>query len=153
MTEKPETCQTCNRYTISGLQQLSLQHRARPLTGIDLTRPLEFVLADIGREMVAVRSKLNDVSLGFTGWAEQVKDIEGLLTCGLIAMHHLQEQAKEHRQLWEKRHVGLSAEEMKAQAERCGCRGSDELCACQNEPDDKTIEARELTSSHPPAAS
>ncbi|MEY9676052.1 hypothetical protein ABIE93_005986 [Bradyrhizobium elkanii] len=103
MADKPETCPACQRYTITGLQQLSLQHRARPLTGIDLTRPLEFVLADIRREMVAVRSKLNDVSSGFTGWAQQVREIEGLLTCGLIAMHHLQEQAKEHRQKWERR--------------------------------------------------
>lgn len=101
--EKPETCPACRRYTISGLQELSLQHRARPLTGIDLSRPLDFVIADVRREMVAVRSKLNDISSGFTGWADQVREIEGLLTCGLIAMHRLQEQAKEHRQLWERR--------------------------------------------------
>jgi hypothetical protein len=96
----PETCPTCRRYTESGRQQLSLRDRANPLTGIDLSRPLDVVFADIRREMVEVRSKLFDVRMGFTGWAEQVQQIEGLLTCGLIAMHHLQEQAKEHRELW-----------------------------------------------------
>lgn len=98
-----ETCPTCRRFTETGRQQLSWHDRAHPLTGIDLSRPLDAVFADIRREMVAVRRKLFDVRMGFTGWAEQVQEIEGLLTCGLIAMHRLQEQAKEHRQLWEKR--------------------------------------------------
>jgi hypothetical protein len=98
-----ETCPTCRRFTETGRQQLSLHDRATPLTGIDLTRPLETVFADIRREIAGVRSKLSDVRMGFTGWAEQVQEIEGLLTCGLIAMHRLQEQAKEHRQLWERK--------------------------------------------------
>jgi hypothetical protein len=99
-----ETCPTCRRFTETGRQQMAMHDRAHPLTpGLDLSRPLEIVFADIRREIVAVRSKLFDVRMGFTSWAEQVQNIEGLLTCGLIAMHHLQEQAKEHRQLWESR--------------------------------------------------
>ncbi|MFA6984609.1 MAG: hypothetical protein WC213_00185 [Arenimonas sp.] len=33
---------------------------------------------------------------------------------------------------------GLSDAEQKAQAARCGCRGSDDYCACQNVPDATT---------------
>lgn len=37
---------------------------------------------------------------------------------------------------------GLSADEQKAQAARCGCRGSDDYCPCQNVPDAETKTAR-----------
>ncbi len=100
---KPETCPTCRRFTLTGLQQLSLHHRAAPISGIDLTRPLEVVFEEVRGDIRNARGKLFDVRMGFTGWADQVREIEGLLTCGLIALHHLKEQAKEHRQLWEKR--------------------------------------------------
>ncbi|KGT75816.1 hypothetical protein MA20_32005 [Bradyrhizobium japonicum] len=99
--ESPETCPTCRRYTETGRQQLALQHRARPLSCIDLSRPLECVIDDLRREMVALRGKLNDVKMGFTGWAEQIAPVEGLLTCGIVSMFNVLEDAREHRQKWE----------------------------------------------------
>lgn len=36
----------------------------------------------------------------------------------------------------------LSEAEQKAQATRCGCRGADDLCVCQNAPDATTRAAR-----------
>lgn len=39
---------------------------------------------------------------------------------------------------------GLTTEEMKAQAKRCNCRGSDDYCTCQNVPDEATRAARQL---------
>ncbi len=38
--------------------------------------------------------------------------------------------------------AGLSADEMKAQGARCGCRGSDDYCTCQNVPDRTTLAKR-----------
>ncbi|GEC52243.1 hypothetical protein ABIF38_006405 [Bradyrhizobium japonicum] len=96
-----ETCPTCKRFTETGRQQLALRHRANPISKIDLSRPLEFILADLRRDMVDLRGRLNDARMGFTGWADQVQAVEGLLTCGIIAMHGLVEDAKEHRQKWE----------------------------------------------------
>lgn len=34
--------------------------------------------------------------MGFTGWRDRVKDVEGLLTCGLIALHNTMEEMREH---------------------------------------------------------
>lgn len=48
---------------------------------------------------------------------------------------------------------GLTDAEQKAQAARCGCRGSDDYCACQNQPDEQTRAARQLTNSHRPERS
>ena len=39
-------------------------------------------------------------------------------------------------------YLGLSVEEQKAQAERCGCRGIDDYCPCQNSPDSATLRLR-----------
>lgn len=37
---------------------------------------------------------------------------------------------------------GLTPAEQKAQAARCGCKGSDDMCPCQNTPDRQTIKDR-----------
>lgn len=37
---------------------------------------------------------------------------------------------------------GLTDAEQKAQGSRCGCRGADDLCVCQNVPDAETRKAR-----------
>lgn len=36
----------------------------------------------------------------------------------------------------------LTDAEQKAQAARCGCRGHDDYCVCQNVPDSQTVAAR-----------
>lgn len=94
--EKPETCPTCNRYTTRGREQLAFEHRARPLSGIDLTKPLSELIAGIRSDLVAARGKLQDIGMGFTGWRERVEMVEGLLTCGLMALHHTMEEMREH---------------------------------------------------------
>lgn len=38
--------------------------------------------------------------------------------------------------------LGLSVKEQKAQAERCGCHGTDDYCPCQNSPDSATLRLR-----------
>jgi hypothetical protein len=37
---------------------------------------------------------------------------------------------------------GLSSEDQRAQGRRCGCRGTDDYCPCQNVPDDVTLRLR-----------
>lgn len=96
MTEKPETCPTCKRYTIMGQQQLAVHFRSRPVYGTDMSRPLSELIANIRSQIVQARGQLNDISMGFTGWRERLQDVEGLLTCGLIALHHTREEMLKH---------------------------------------------------------
>lgn len=42
----------------------------------------------------------------------------------------------------------LSSAEMKSQARRCSCRGSNDLCPCQNTADEQTLQARSFDA-HP----
>lgn len=110
--EKPETCPTCRRYTLRGQEQLALEHRAKPLSGIDLTQPLSKLIEGLRSDLVGVRSKLNDIGMGFTGWRERVQCVEGLLTCGLMALHHTMEEMREHEKLYPKRvrYTGMDPE-------------------------------------------
>jgi hypothetical protein len=103
MTEKPETCTGCGRYTERGRQQLAIQFRAKPLSGIDLTRPLSKLVEDIRSDLATARSKLNDIGMGFTGWRDRLESVEGLLTCGLVALHHTMEEMREHERRFPKR--------------------------------------------------
>ena len=97
---KPETCPACRRYTVAGLEQLAIQSRSRPIYGTDLTRPLSALVADIRSQLVKSRGQLSDIAYGFTGWRDDLANVEGLLTCGLIALHHTMERMKEHERLY-----------------------------------------------------
>lgn len=44
----------------------------------------------------------------------------------------------------ERREPCLSPAEQKAQGARCGCRGADDMCPCQNAPDRETRRVRAL---------
>lgn len=96
MTEKPETCPTCKRYTLEGQQQLAVEFRSRPIYGTDMTKPLSELIADIRSQLTQARGQLNDISMGFTGWRDRIKNVEGLLTCGLIALHYTREEMLKH---------------------------------------------------------
>lgn len=95
MTNKPECCESCGRYTENGRQQLALKHRANPLSGIDLTKPLSGLIEGIRSDLVKSRSQLDDIGMGFTGWHDSLKNVQGLLTCGLVALHSTMEEMRE----------------------------------------------------------
>lgn len=100
MSETPECCPTCRRYTITGQQQLAVQFRSRPIYGTDLTKPLSVLIGDIRSQIVKARGQLNDIGMGFTGWREHLESVEGLLTCGLVSLHHTMKQMQEHEKLY-----------------------------------------------------
>lgn len=96
--EKPETCPTCNRYTHTGLQQLAEQSKS--LYGVDFSRPIEDLIEDVRKQLVQARGQLSDIGYRFTGWTERTKNVEGLLTCGLVALWQLKKEAEEHHKMW-----------------------------------------------------
>lgn len=102
MTErqKPETCAACGRWTERGKWQMAEQYKANPLSGIDLTKPLSELVSGLRSDLVGVRSKLDDIGMAFSGWSDRLKNVEGLLTCGLIALHHTMEEMREHEKLY-----------------------------------------------------
>lgn len=96
MAHEIETCPTCRRYTMKGREQLAVQSRSRPIYGTDLTKPLSEVVESIRHDLAKARGQISDISFGFTGWAEHLACVEGLLTCGLMALHKIKEDMREH---------------------------------------------------------
>lgn len=93
---RPETCPTCQRYTTRGREQLSREHRKRPISDIDLSKPLSELVEKLRSDIAAVRGKLQDIGAGYLGWRERLEPVQGLLTCGLMALHHTMEEMREH---------------------------------------------------------
>ena len=91
--DRPETCPTCNRWTQRGLQQL--RERSKPLYGTDLSKPISELIEGVRSQLVQSRGQLSDIGHRYSGWEERVKDIEGLLTCGLVALHRIKQEALE----------------------------------------------------------
>lgn len=98
MTEqtKPQACPCCGRFTTRGQEQRALEYRKRPISGIDLSKPLSELVHNIRMDISAARGKLDDIGMGFTAWRDRLSCVQGLLTCGLIALHNTREEMLEH---------------------------------------------------------
>lgn len=59
---------------------------------------------------------------------------------------HCASEAECHAEIdeWYLEQQCLSPAEQKSQGDRCGCRGADDYCVCQNVPDKQTLAARSL---------
>ena len=90
-----ETCPTCNRYTTKGAQQRAEEYRQKTISGIDLSKPLSELVTGIRNDLTKARGELQDIGWGYTGWADRLENVQGLLTCGLIALHGIVEEMKE----------------------------------------------------------
>jgi hypothetical protein len=92
---KPECCPSCRRYTMRGQQQRAEQYRQRTLSGIDLSQPLSGLVEGLRSDIAKVRSKLQDIGWGYTGWGEHLECSIGGLTCVLVALHETMERMRE----------------------------------------------------------
>lgn len=71
-------------------QQYDIEH---PIFGTDLLRPLSVVIEDFRSQLARIRGGLTDVVRAF-GYKDRIEHIEGLLTCGLIALHATAEELR-----------------------------------------------------------
>lgn len=89
-----DKCESCGHWTSEG--QRKWRESQKPIYGTDLSRPLSETIADIRNQLTRARGQLFDVGFRFTGWREQLESVEGLLTCGLIALHYTMEEMQRH---------------------------------------------------------
>lgn len=96
MNARPETCPCCGKFTTQGREQLAVQGWQRPIYGTDFSQPLSVVVKRLRDDLTRVRGQLSDIGFGYTGWREHVAPVEGLLTCGLVALYDVEQQMAEH---------------------------------------------------------
>jgi hypothetical protein len=73
MTERVETCPGCGRF---------------------FSKPLSVLVEGLRNDITKIRGQLSDISYAYPGWGEHLKCVEGLLTCGLIALYETREEMK-----------------------------------------------------------
>lgn len=75
--------------------------------GTEFDRPLSQIVNDIRNQMVRVRGQVSDV-VRHGGMGGRVKDIEGLLTCGISYLYHSIEEMERHEIEWDDEKFGPS---------------------------------------------
>ncbi len=68
------------------------RYRQHPTYGTDFSKPLSVLVEDIRNKMDGVRGLIHDIQYGYPGWRERVDHVEGLLTCGLVALYSSKEE-------------------------------------------------------------
>ena len=89
-----DICPSCGHWTRTGKEKLAQHSREKPIFKTDFTKPLSTIVEEIRNELVLARGHLSDIGFAFSGWGEQTRNVEGLLTCGLIALYFLAQEMK-----------------------------------------------------------
>lgn len=63
-------------------------------------KPLSEIVQDIRSDLATARGKLADIGDAFPLWRGRLEDAEGLLTCGVIALHRYMEEMREYEKQW-----------------------------------------------------
>jgi len=62
-------------------------HRANPIFWVDFKYKPDVLIEDIRSRLAHIRGEISDIGQGYPGWQEQLKSVEGALTCCLIALY------------------------------------------------------------------
>jgi len=71
-------------------------YRKRPIYGTDFSKPLSQLIENIRNEIVQARGHIADIIFGYPAWKERVEHVEGLLSCGLVALCVSNEEVIKH---------------------------------------------------------
>lgn len=85
-------------------QEIRKKH---PIFGTDFSKPVSVIIEDIRSQLSKARGQLSDIGSA-TGWGERVEHVEGLLTCGLVALHHTMEEIAKLEIRWDDEKLGES---------------------------------------------
>lgn len=72
--------------------------REHPIWGTDLSRPLSDIIEGLRNDITRIRGSLGDIGRAFPGWGERLEPVEGLLTCGLIALFGVRAEILKHEE-------------------------------------------------------
>lgn len=89
-----DKCDKCGHWTTSGKQAYHEQHKA--IFGVDLSRPISELIEGFRKSLANTRGQMWDIGFRYTGWTERFAPIEGLLTCALVYLAYIGDEAKEH---------------------------------------------------------
>lgn len=93
-------CGTCGKWNDAGRRSFAEQSLNHPIYGTDFSKQISEIVEDQRKEISIIRGRLGDISSAFPGWKDQLDSVEGLLTCGLVAMADIVKEMKEWEKQW-----------------------------------------------------
>lgn len=88
-------CETCGKVTKEWEQHYIEESKKHPIYGADFSIPLSELVESLRRDLANIRGKFSDICSAFPRWENSIKNIEGLLTCGLIVSYNLRKEMYE----------------------------------------------------------
>jgi hypothetical protein len=68
------------------------KYRQHPIYGTDFNLRLSQLVEGVKNELLAARGHLTDIQYGYPNWKDRVSHVDGLLTCGVMALHLAKEE-------------------------------------------------------------
>lgn len=96
-THEFDKCEKCGRSTTTGQRQWAEWYRDHPIYGINLNRPFAEIIDELRHELVVTRGKIGDAGRANMGFKESLEDVEGALTCALVALYNIKERSLGNR--------------------------------------------------------
>jgi hypothetical protein len=82
-------------WTSSGKESLRKQALKSPIYRTDFSVPLSVTIEKLRSQLTQIRGQLSDINFAYPSWGERTKDVEGLLTCGIVTMHGIAEEMRQ----------------------------------------------------------
>lgn len=96
----PLTCACCGKWNRAGEAHLRQQAEKNPIYGTDFSKPISELIEERRKEISLIRGKLEDISAARPVIGESIKEVEGLLTCGLRVLAEIAREMKAHEDYW-----------------------------------------------------
>jgi len=91
-----DNCPECGRMTSDGLAKSAEKYKSRPIFGTDLSKKKSEVVTEARNRIESARGVLDDFQFAYPQWKERVRHVEGLLTCGLVALYNAIEELEKY---------------------------------------------------------
>jgi hypothetical protein len=74
------------------MSRLPKDYRENPVYGTDFSRPVSVIIEELRNKMAELRGTIIDIKCGYPHWSGRIDCVEGLLTCGLVTLHNVNEE-------------------------------------------------------------
>lgn len=98
-----ERCPECNKLTDIGLVEMRKRFMKHSIFGVDFEKPVSVSIEEIRSMLSTARGRLTELGYQMPQLETRLKDAEGLLTCGLIALSDVVKEARQFEHYAEER--------------------------------------------------
>lgn len=100
-----EHCDKCGEFTRKGRREwedeCAQRAREHPIFETDMTLKKSEVIKLARQKIYEARGILDDFAAAYPGWKGRVDHVNGLATCGLVALYATIQELEQHERKWE----------------------------------------------------